>query len=612
MIRNLFLPLACLTVAAAPAPKLEVRKDGTALEIRASAPKGAGQVELRLYSSRNAAISKFTDNSPLDPQPRDWQDMKRETWYPVVDVELQPEMAGVAIFDPAPPAAVAINGMFYREKLPLRARMEFPANRLELWENPIWVDSRDPVLRSFYLRRPVSPGELRHTVRLASQEWSGRVTLHSVQAGGGRELAAVAIAAPSRPAGPPRPGKLDRKNLADSLAATVRFTLRSQNWNAKSPLDGGLHLFYDLDAKVHRSSHWIWGWGPSVRMLLDAEKIPEVAARFEKGQLLKAAGAIGRASLRFQLNQKGHPADAVPTSRWERNPRFEYGHREALTASDGNFLSGWAWIPLYEATKDERYLEAAKRLAISTGRISQMFEIVPQNYWTDDGTWSDNTMDESGFGTEGFAELFRVTGDPTYREIGRRYIEQHLATLQRDDGLWNRNWYRSKKWAEPTPFHTRGQGWAMEGLLASHRMIPDGKYRALAVRMAERLLAAQQPEGYWTFYFTQPKEKVGIGGKSTALWSMLMYRLYRLTGDERHLRSARAALSWLIAIQYTGPDVQAEGGIVEVNPHSAVGYRPWYRVACTYGSAFFGLAVLEELEIQGAGPGGRLHTSGGR
>jgi hypothetical protein len=53
-----------------------------------------------------------------------------------------------------------------------------------------------------------------------------------------------------------------------------------------------------------------------------------------------------------------------------------------------------------------------------------------------------------------------------------------------------------------------------------------------------------------------------------------------------------------MANQYTGPDPDAAGSVWDRNNNSAVGYRPWFRVSCTYGSAFFGLAVLEELRLQ--------------
>jgi uncharacterized protein YyaL (SSP411 family) len=138
----------------------------------------------------------------------------------------------------------------------------------------------------------------------------------------------------------------------------------------------------------------------------------------------------------------------------------------------------------------------------------------------------------------------------------------------------------------------------MEGLLAAHRMMPDGRYLEPAKRMADSLLRGQAPEGYWAYNFARGKDEVGIAQKGTALWSLLFYRLYAATGDPKHLEAARKALAGLLANQYAGPDAEAKGSVYESTPGSAVGYRPWFRVSCTYGSAFFGLAVLEELRLQ--------------
>jgi hypothetical protein len=63
---------------------------------------------------------------------------------------------------------------------------------------------------------------------------------------------------------------------------------------------------------------------------------------------------------------------------------------------------------------------------------------------------------------------------------------------------------------------------------------------------------------------------------------------------------ARKALNWCVNNQYQGPDLQARGGIVGKTIHSAVGaaFRPWYPITCAYTSAFFSLAIMEELKIK--------------
>jgi hypothetical protein len=145
---------------------------------------------------------------------------------------------------------------------------------------------------------------------------------------------------------------------------------------------------------------------------------------------------------------------------------------------------------------------------------------------------------------------------------------------------------------------TRGMGWAMQGLLAQHRLDPQGGWLERAKKMGDSLISTQLPDGSWSFNFDQPPSAVGISEKGTALWSLLFYRTHAFSGEARHRDAARRALEWCVTNQYAGTDQEARGGLVGVSPHSAVGYRPWFRVACTYASGFFGLAVLEELKLQ--------------
>lgn len=604
--RTRWCALLCLTVAlaaaanglAAAAATLRAQREGRNLELVATLSADVTEVELRILSTRNQSVPKHTDVSPLAPKaatPRRAE--ANETWFPVVDVQLTEGIEGMARFEPAA-GFYAINGWVQREKKLVEPRVTIPGRQLELWENALWLEPAASQLREFYLRQrlPVRAGALRHTLRLLSDDWSGVLSLHAVD--NGAELARLEVA-PVEPKTRPiadQAAGLRRERLLASLAATVEFTVRAHHRNPGSPFDGGLFQFYDLDARTYRSVHWIWGYAPSVKLLLDAARIPEVAARFGPGELVRIANEIGLMTLRFSERSA---IDMLVTSRWERRPELPLGFAEALTPADGLFIAGLAWIPLYEATGDERYLAATKRLAVSIERLCRQEDIVPQNYWPATRTWSDFTIDESGFGTEGWAELYRVTGDARYREQGTKYMRQIVAKLERPDGLWDRSYVKSTGKSLPTQRMTRGMGWAMEGLLAMHRLDPAGGWLERAKKMGDSLIAAQLPDGSWSFNFDQPASVVGISEKGTALWSLLFYRTHAGSKEARHLAAARRALEWCVNHQYAGPDPDAHGGLVGVSPHSAVGYRPWFRVACTYASGFFGLAAIEELKLQG-------------
>jgi hypothetical protein len=115
--------------------------------------------------------------------------------------------------------------------------------------------------------------------------------------------------------------------------------------------------------------------------------------------------------------------------------------------------------------------------------------------------------------------------------------------------------------------------------------------------MGRHLIEYQLEDGSWSYDF-KSQNRSEISEKGTALWSLLFYKLYHFSKDPIHLKTARKSLLWCLNNQYDGQDIHAYGGLVGVSRQSGVIYRPWFPLACTYTSGFFGLAVLEELKLQ--------------
>ena len=445
--------LVGLALSAAPRIEVSGHPDGVLLTI----VEHDDSLELRIHSDRNRSISRYSEISPLAPSKNAPQLRRRdaETWYPVLDFHPDTSMRAVLRFKQAH-GFYSLNGWVKSRKSVVTGEVVVAASDLLHWENSVWVEPAASALEAFYIRTPAKSLLLRPL----SQKWTGYATLHRE----GREISRVIINKNSQPIALLKGDGLGRDLLLRSLSATVAFTLRALDRNPNSPTHGGLHIFYDLDAQTYRSSHWIWGYGPSVAMLLGAAKHVDSDAR-------SAAKSIGEAALRSAKNEF---LPGMPISRWERGTDYEYGHRGALTPADGGFLTGWAFVPLDEATGNQ-WLEAGKKTINIMQRLCRDFSVTPQNLWMDQGTWGDLVIDESGFATEGIAELYRVTKDESVREFGRLYMNQLLAKLERDDGLWDRGWSRAKDRRSETQRMTRGMGWAMEGLLANHRMNqPEG------------------------------------------------------------------------------------------------------------------------------------------
>lgn len=590
-------------VDTAPATSMRAWIDQQELVLRAQAvvPNAQTVVTWRLHSERNARISSWRECSAHDPDPvarrRAVADLAGETWYPVVDLDVPRGGVGILQFADDMPVEIVVNPPYWRQKETVRHRHLISGEKLLIWENAIWTATTTPSLNAFWLEvsTPVVGGQATLVLPLAGLSWSGRVELASAE---GRPLAVTTVVTPLvSPAPPTHAGTqeelLTREHLEERLAAMAAFTLRSQVRDHLHPACGGLHLFYDLDARVYRSSHWAWGWGPSVSFLLQA-----AACRGEE-TWREAAIRLGEVGLRFCWQAPGHRLHGMLISRWDRHLSFPEGHRGAITPADALFFAAWAWIPLYQATGDARFRDAAATQAnISTALLDEHPTIIPHSFWLDDQAWDDWVIDETGFGAEGFAALHELTPDATLVQAGRRFMEAHLRIFGRDDGLWNRIHFLHTGETRSGEHMTRGLGWALEGLLAMHRLDPGGPWLDHARRMTAVVLPYQREDGAWAFCFDRDVADVGFSEKGTPLWSWLLYELHAVTGETRYLAAARKALTWCLRHLDMGDDPEAHGSIVGCSPQSGVGYRPWFRVACTYAVAFAGLAAIAECNLQ--------------
>lgn len=549
-------------------------------------------------------------------------------YFPVLDVRLNDADQGRLVFegDGIGTASFSVNGHFNNVEAPTEAIVRIPSDRLEHWENAVFVEGAECRLVGFAVERDVFP-DVPMEIELLSTYWSGQI--EALDEGGGVIAEAEIELDPPQRVGQ-SPGKLlDRQRLDQALEATIGYVLRSVNDRSTSPTGGGMFLFYDHDARTFRTSHWNWTWGPAIRLLLDSRQHAAIASRFGASRIESAALGMGRASLRFQINDPAHPAEGFVMVRWSpglKNERatgylspsspnfpvdgwapshagehFVRGFEAYVSPADALFLAGWGWLPLNKAFNDDSFRSATERMVAATRRLLDRYEIIPQDMPLAVGEWTDYTREEAGFGMVGLAEYARLTGAEDDVEIARRYIDQILDKLERPDGLWNRHWWRSEQRKTGCEYKSRSLGWATMGLISAHEMAPDQGYLERAQRLAAHFTELQHEPGYWGLVINKPIGETEISIKGTSLWASLYYRLYELTADADYLAVARKALSYLVDHQYLGSDPDGHGGLVSCSAFSGVDYRRWFRLSCGYSSSFFGLALLSELRIQEQG-----------
>jgi len=601
--------------------KLQLTRKEGAIQVSCVVPEDTQKLIFEYRSGRNRCVSKMSDVAGAEPRKPGSKMKGKEMWFPVVDVALTDRMQGIAAFDHVQPTdRYCLNGNFGSDCHPLQGEIVFTAH-LEHWENHLYVESQAAELTGFYLRETVNiSGSQKanrtyiHVLKTLTPDWFGSIRVLKQTQNGKERIGEIDIPEQKRALDTVQNQDISRAGLINALKSTVRYILANQNKNPLSPTHGGVFLFYDLDAKTYRRSDWIWTYGPAIKLLLQAAEIPELAEEFGAENLLNAAKRIGEASLRFQMLEKDHSAYGLVICRYDPWLNYPEGFTGYLSPADSLFLAGWGWIPLYEATGDKRFLDAAVLMVEQVERILSYDEIIEQDFILKAGKWKNWTMDESGFGMQGIAEVYKITRSDRHKKIGRSYIEGLIGKLERPDGVWYHNWHRNQGdraddgWKVNAPKGTpvlikqnqtaRGNGWAMIGLLASHRMMPEkGVYLAKAKRLAEHVMKLQRDDGSWSFYLYRQTDREEISEKGTALWCMLFYQLHEFTHDAKHLDAARKALVWCMKNQYSGTDSLAYGGIVGRTRASGVVYREWYPLICTYTMDFFGLALIEQIQL---------------
>ncbi len=599
----------------------EPERDYFTFELSRDMLEDIERVIIEFHSDRNSQISKLSDISENNMERRNPGMVPgKDMWFPVIDLQLSDAIEAIAIIKHFSDGdTYSWNSNFWSNSALIEDTLVF-SNHLEHWENHLFIESETAMVKEFYLRKEIEvssnieDADPERKVYTLSPGWSGEVKVFGLRGTEKTLLKEIDISNEVEKNELVVNSTLSEEDLMGNLCSTIQYILDCQNVNPLSPTYGGLFLFYDLDATTYRRSDWIWTYGPAIKLLLDAARIPKIVEVFGYERLHESARLIGEASLRFQVLDKSSPAYGLTICRFDPRMIYEEGFSGYASPADAQFLAGYGWIPLYEVTGDSRFLDAAILQSEQIARIMEGDTIVEQDYVFKEEQWKNWTMDESGFGVIGFSEVYKHTQIEKHKEIGRDYLDGLINVLEGPDGVWYRTWHRNRTdhtddcWpiSEPkgTPVlmkngqTTRGNGWVMIGLLAAHGMMPENDYYLdKAVVLATSVIEQQMDNGAFPFSLDVDYPKVGISEKGTSLWSMLLFQLYRYSGNPKHLQAAHKALKWCTKNRYSGADNLAAGGIAGDTWASGIVYRNYYSLICTYTMDWYGLAILEQLRL---------------
>ncbi|MFB6342334.1 glycoside hydrolase family 88 protein [Saccharicrinis sp. FJH62] len=154
-------------------------------------------------------------------------------------------------------------------------------------------------------------------------------------------------------------------------------------------------------------------------------------------------------------------------------------------------------------------------------------------------------------------KLYNVTGNEQYLDKLYEYFKYAQSIMYDDEtGLF----YRDAKYVYPRhktlngkkDFWARGDGWVFAGLAKIIQDMPDAyvhktEFIKIYKRMAATLIAAQQPEGYWTRSILDPEHAPGPETSGTAFYTFALFwgMNHGILSDDDYLPAALNAWKYL-------------------------------------------------------------------
>ncbi|WP_303328347.1 DUF2264 domain-containing protein [uncultured Muribaculum sp.] len=292
-------------------------------------------------------------------------------------------------------------------------------------------------------------------------------------------------------------------------------------------------------------------------------------------------------SLRWAEHNQWKGAKGNDRSKWKYS---SYGESDNYVLFGDWQICFQTYADLYNILPDERRIRRARE-------VMEYQMSTPQNdYWW----WADGLYMVMPVMTK----LYKITGNNKYLDKLYQYIVvSDSIMLDTETGLY----FRDGKYVYPNhkstngkkDFWARGDGWVLAGLAKvladvpknwEHRKFFEDKY----IKLADAVVALQQPEGYWTRSMADPGHAPGYETSGTAFFTYgLLWGINNgYLQSSKYLDAAEKAWGYLYktalqkdgTIGYVQPigEKAIPGQVVNRKSTSNFGTGAWLLAACEY------------------------------
>ena len=268
---------------------------------------------------------------------------------------------------------------------------------------------------------------------------------------------------------------------------------------------------YIKEKKQWCLSNWIWTSAPIARLLSDIG-------------YKKDSQDIADVFMREQLEEGG----------WVVRYDFIDGRLNRLEApNDSAYIARNALLTAYKDSGDTQYIDRAKKCAKWIIDTSCNDGLVLFGYNIDKKKWiKDRNIVDIGFTAGLFSELYELTGDYKYKEFLDDFIEAFINTFyDRNAKMFSSHINGKRK--RNGGYFSRGQGWAMEGLIDAYLVNREKYIYEILESLTLEVANKQLPNGGWYCNLQKARSMMGedCKGVSCIAKSLLIWAEYSKNRD---------------------------------------------------------------------------------